>query len=76
MADFMRHSIIISCLCASNIAQTGTKFDSVTFNFAWWDEVLKDIRVIGAKNWTKVVLDRPAWHGMMEMSKPVEGCRT
>jgi hypothetical protein len=24
----------------------------------WWDEVLKDIRVLGVKNWTKVVMDR------------------
>jgi len=31
----------------------------------WQDEVLKDIRVMGVKNWTKVVMDRSAWHDMV-----------
>jgi len=33
------------------------------------DEVLKDIRVIGVKNWTKGVMDRSAWHSMVVKSK-------
>jgi hypothetical protein len=24
----------------------------------WWDEVLKDVRVLDAKNWTTVVMDK------------------
>jgi hypothetical protein len=32
----------------------------------WWDEVLKDIRVFYVKNWTKVVMDRWAWHDLVE----------
>ena len=50
-----------------------TKFDSATFNFLWHDEVLKDIGVMGVKNWTKVVLDRSAWHDLMKKSKTHRG---
>lgn len=36
----------------------------------WWDEVRKDIRVLGMKNWTKVVvMDRSTWHDLVEKSK-------
>ena len=35
----------------------------------WQDEVLQDIRVLGVKNWTNVVMDRLAWHDMMMKSK-------
>ena len=28
----------------------------------WQDEILQDIRVFGVKNWTKVLVDRQAWH--------------
>jgi hypothetical protein len=43
----------------------------------WRVEVLKDIRVLVVKNWTKVVMetDRPSiiwWRSQ----KPIEGCRT
>jgi hypothetical protein len=37
------------------------------------DEVLKDIRVLGVKNWTKVVMDRTAWHDLVEKSKTHRG---
>jgi hypothetical protein len=32
----------------------------------WQDEVLKDIRVLGVKKWPKVVMDRAAWHDLVE----------
>ena len=35
----------------------------------WQDEVLKDIRLLGVKNWTKVVMDRSTWHDMVVKSK-------
>jgi hypothetical protein len=35
----------------------------------WWDKVLKDIRVVGVKNWTKLAMDRSAWHDLLEKSK-------
>jgi hypothetical protein len=35
----------------------------------WWDEVLKDIRVLDVKNWTKVVKDRWTWHDLVEKTK-------
>ena len=35
----------------------------------WQDEVLKDIGVLGVKNWAKVVMDRTAWHDLVEKSK-------
>ena len=50
-----------------------TKFDSATFNFSWRDEVLKDIRVMAVKNWTKVVMDKLAWHDLMEKSETHRG---
>jgi hypothetical protein len=50
-----------------------TKFDSATFNFSRWEEVLSDIRVIGVKNWAKVVLDRLAWHDLVEKLQPHRG---
>jgi hypothetical protein len=31
----------------------------------WQDEVLKDIRILGVKNWTKVVMDSLAWHDVV-----------
>jgi len=39
----------------------------------WTDEVLKDTRVLGVKSWTKVAMDRPAWHDLMEKSKTHTG---
>jgi hypothetical protein len=36
----------------------------------WREKVLKDIRVSGVKNWTTVVMDRSAWHDLVEKSKP------
>jgi hypothetical protein len=39
----------------------------------WRDEVLKDIRVFGVKNWTKVVVDRSAWHDVVKKSKTHRG---
>jgi len=35
----------------------------------WWDEILKDIRVLGVKKWTKVVIDRSIWHDLAEKLK-------
>jgi len=35
----------------------------------WRDEVLKDIRVLGVRNWTRVVLDSSAWPHLVEKSK-------
>ena len=32
----------------------------------WWEKFLKDIGVLGAKNWTTVVMDRSAWHGLVK----------
>jgi hypothetical protein len=37
--------------------------------YRWRDEVLKDVRVLGVKNWTKVVMDRSIWHDLVEKSK-------
>lgn len=37
--------------------------------------MLKDIKATGVKNWTKVVLDRLAWHDLVEKSKAIEGFR-
>lgn len=34
-----------------------------------WDEVLKDIRVLDVNIWTKVVMDRWAWHDLVAKSK-------
>jgi hypothetical protein len=31
----------------------------------WQDEVLKDIRVLGVKNWTQLVIDRSVWHDLV-----------
>jgi len=31
--------------------------------------VLKDIRVLCVKNWTKLVMDRSTWHDLVETSK-------
>ena len=39
----------------------------------WQDEVLKDIGVLRVKNWTYVVMDRTAWHDLMEKSKTHRG---
>jgi len=39
----------------------------------WQDEVLKDIRVLGVKNWPKVVIDRAAWHDLVKKSKTHRG---
>jgi hypothetical protein len=39
----------------------------------WQDEVLKDIRVLGMKNWPEVVMDRAAWHDLVEKSKTHRG---
>jgi hypothetical protein len=39
----------------------------------WQSEVLKEIRVLGVKNWTKVVMDRTAWHDLVEKSKTHRG---
>lgn len=39
----------------------------------WQDEVLKDIRVVGVKNWPKVVMDRAAMHNLLEKSKTHRG---
>lgn len=30
---------------------------------------MKDIRVLGVKNWTTVVMDRSAWHDLVQKSK-------
>jgi hypothetical protein len=35
----------------------------------WRDEVLKDVRVLGVKNWTKAVMVRSVWHDVVEKSK-------
>ena len=35
----------------------------------WQDEALKDTGVLGVKNWTKVLMDRAAWHDLVEKSK-------
>jgi len=35
----------------------------------WQDEIQKDIRVLGVKNWTKMVKDRTVCHDQMEKSK-------
>jgi len=39
----------------------------------WQDEVLKDIGVLGVKKWTKMVMDRTAWHYLVEKSKTHRG---
>jgi len=39
----------------------------------WWEKVLKDMRVMGVKNWTTVVMDRSAWYDMVEKSKTHRG---
>jgi hypothetical protein len=41
----------------------------------WWDEVLKDIRIsiLDVKNWTKVMMDRWAWHDLVEKSETHRG---
>jgi hypothetical protein len=33
------------------------------------DDVLKDITVLCVKKWTKLVMDRSAWHDLVETSK-------
>jgi hypothetical protein len=33
------------------------------------DEVLKDIRILSVKKWTKMVMDRSVWHDPVEKSK-------
>jgi len=33
------------------------------------DEVLKDIRILGVRNWTRVVMDSSAWPHLVEKSK-------
>jgi len=38
----------------------------------WQDEVLKDIRVLGVKNWANVVMDRMPRHDLVEKSKTRE----
>jgi hypothetical protein len=35
----------------------------------WWDEVLKDIRVLVVKYWTKVVTERSVWYDLVGKSK-------
>jgi len=35
----------------------------------WQVEVLKDIRVLGVRNWTRVVMDSLAWPHLVEKSK-------
>jgi len=35
----------------------------------WQDEVLKNIKILCVKNWPKVVMDRAAWHDLVEKSK-------
>jgi hypothetical protein len=35
----------------------------------WRDNILTDIRVLVVKNWTKVAMDRSAWHDLVEKSK-------
>jgi hypothetical protein len=39
----------------------------------WQYEILKDIRVLGVKNWPKLVMDRAAWHDLVEKSKTHSG---
>jgi len=39
----------------------------------WQEEVLKDIRVLCVKNWPMVVMDRAAWHDLVEKSKTHRG---
>jgi hypothetical protein len=39
----------------------------------WRNEVLKDIRVLGLKNWTKVMMDRVAWYDLVEKMKTDRG---
>ena len=39
----------------------------------WRDSVLKDIRVLVVKNWSKVVMDKSAWHDLVEKSKTHRG---
>jgi hypothetical protein len=41
----------------------------------WQDEILKDIRVLGVKNWTKLVMDRTAWHDLVQKSKTNRGSK-
>ena len=35
----------------------------------WRYEVLKEIRVSGVNNWTKVAIDRSVWRDLVEKSK-------
>jgi hypothetical protein len=35
----------------------------------WWDEVPKDIKVLGVRNWTRVVMDSLARPHLVEKSK-------
>ena len=37
------------------------------------EKVLKDMRVLGVKNWTTVMMDKWAWYYMMEKSKTHRG---
>jgi len=39
----------------------------------WQDKILKDIAVLGVKNWTKVVMVRSAWHDLVEKSRTHRG---
>jgi hypothetical protein len=39
----------------------------------WWDEVLKDIRVLDVKIWANVLMDRWAWHDLVGKSKTHRG---
>jgi hypothetical protein len=32
-----------------------------------WDDVLKDMRIVDVKNWTKVVMDSWAWHDILKL---------
>jgi hypothetical protein len=36
----------------------------------WRLEVLKDIRVLGVKNWKEVEMDRAAWHDLVVVENP------
>jgi hypothetical protein len=39
----------------------------------WWDELLNDISILDVKNRTKAVMDRWAWHDLVEKSKTHRG---
>jgi hypothetical protein len=44
-------------------------------SYRWQDEVLKDIRVLGVKNWTKVVITHQSGMIWWRSQKSIRGCR-